>query len=253
MNSYQQAKQLKRLAQLEAFEATMALPLRVQGATLFALWPQKLPKAVRRIIQPDIRQAWLMAKERDREAFRQAFHCALHHMKRDRELLELMDQENEMDEFETKVLEEYEQEVEGLMGVIAIISTLKSITVSFDDASRTFEYDETGRLQGGKEDERALKVGMGLAMDMGGSVLVRQTLPLKAQVSNDKGQLVWKNQERLFGFECGGGSWGGVSPSELKLAYNKDHQTGKPLPSDPSTSMGDAKTLVKQWQKNRKR
>src|SRR5690606_17982799 len=72
MSPYQQAKQAKRQAQRQAFHAVLALPRRVQGATLFALWPEKLPKVVRHEIDQETRQAWLVAKKRDLSVFRHA-------------------------------------------------------------------------------------------------------------------------------------------------------------------------------------
>ena len=244
---YSEAKQQKRKEQLRAYEAVLSLPVRAQGSALYALWPQKLPKVVRRAIQAPLRKMWLHARGEKMRLFHEAFVHALEHVQQDHELLEALEDQDDMEAFEQMLLTQHGQAIDDLSAIVFSLPHLKDVTMVCDEAFRVFEFEEDSVLKGGRNEAHQFKMALGIALDEGGGITVRQKLPLLSQVENEQGEMEWKNQERVFGFACFEGQWAGLTASDMRQAHNTDHTTGKVVPHDPVTSIGDAHNLVRDY------
>ena len=92
-------------------------------------------------------------------------------------------------------------------------------------------------VDGGLMDEAGLEVtqsfkeSLALAMTQAGTLVVRQEMGVKVQRPNERGQLEWVPQDRLYGFELHSGDWFPVTEAKMRQAYAFDAQTGRALPA----------------------
>ena len=84
-----------------------------------------------------------------------------------------------------------------------------------------------------------------LMLAVGGSAILRESTSLRVQVPLGDDTHQWLTQDRIYGFSCGGGGWEPQSAASLRSAYTTDAQTGARLPTDPTTTMGDARELMR--------
>ena len=81
----------------------------------------------------------------------------------------------------------------------------------------------------GVDADQSFGESLGLGMIHGGTLVVRTELPLRVQRPNDRGQLEWAQQDKLYGFQLWGRDWFPVTEAQMRQAYAFDAQTGRPL------------------------
>lgn len=237
-----EVRQSRRQTQADHLATVMSLPDRARGGALFALWPGKLPRSVRRAITPQVLAAWRRIRAIVEEHKLRAFIESMDGM---RSLLHLDDDEEDgyvgaqtRASIELMMLEHKDQ-VNSLQQLVVSISQLKQITIGLSNG-KTRKFD----LEDGHDHEDDIILGFCMAMDMGGGITLRQTLSLRTQVKNDQGEIEWRAQERVYGIHCDEGQWEGITAAQMRAAYEHD-QEGNKLGPDPLTSFGNAKDLIR--------
>lgn len=226
-SSFLQAKQLRHTRQRQQFDEVLALPESEQAQALFARWSEKLPRLVRSEITPSLRTAWRALREEQTETRFQAW----------------ME-----DHFNAEMKEEVMDHLRQLHGekaidlaqVISRIPNLLKITLVFHNQNAV-SFD----LQGYEDCEDDIINGFCLALNQGAGILIRQELPLKSQVRNAQGELVWVQQNRIYGVYAGHGELVWLSKEQVRKSFMTDAKTGQALPSDGFTNFGDIKDFVR--------
>lgn len=97
-----------------------------------------------------------------------------------------------------------------------------------------------GRLIDEHEVDASQSFGESLALGMvhGGSLVVRTELALRVQRPNERGQLEWVPQDKLYGFQLWGRDWFPITEAQMRQAYAFDAQTGRPLPAVAGRTFG---------------
>lgn len=103
----------------------------------------------------------------------------------------------------------------------------------FGMATDTFFCDSYGRI----DNEEKFLEGMSLAQDFSGSIVVRQTAPLKIQLAGES-----KDTYRLYGAFMQGMEFNGLDKESLKESYSYDAVTGAPLELPSGDYMMDWKS-----------
>lgn len=127
-----------------------------------------------------------------------------------------------IDDFLSSPLAQVGQLLSTLTGSKSIVLNimLPDENGEFGMATDTFFCDAYGRI----DNEEKFLVGMSLAQDFSGSVVVRQTTPLKFQLAGES-----KDAYRLYGAFVQGMEFNGLDKESLKESYSYDAETGAPL------------------------
>lgn len=226
MSAYQAQRALRQDHQRTKFEHILTLPEVEQAASLFKVWPYKLPRVVRLVIGTQLRNAWrnLRTQETDRKF----------------EWMKQYANSNMVDQIMEVLRDKYGEKATELASVVSRIPNLLSLMVcNFNRGTREFN------LHGVEDCEDEIFNEFCLALHDGAGIVIRQALPLKSQVTNAKGEKVWVHQNRIYGVYAGHGQLQWMTKAEVRQSYMFDAQTGQPLPSDGFTNFGDIKEFAR--------
>ena len=224
----------RRALQLAQMETVLALPQRAWGGALHALWPHKLPKVVRQRMPRAGLAAWRAVRERAVERRIERHILAMDLMDRQ---IDAMLERQMMDEVSEELMEEHREQVARMRKAAGSLTRLKKVTITLQNGMTTqFDLDED------EDCEEDIEQGFCMILAVGGSLVLRQQLPLRSQVKTEHG-MEWRAQERVYGFTASDGQWRGLTDKEMKRAYTVD-QEGNPMEVDPTTSFGDGRALL---------
>lgn len=217
---YLEEKTTRKTNQLTFLAHVLALPERTQAKTLLALWPEKLPKAVRSRLPKKLLQAWRGARAEKVEARGELF-------------FNMVKENNDF------LMERHGEKSMDICSLVESVPSLHAVIVSP-------EGEEQHMYPPPKNDHVSsdLFLAFCLALEVGGSVVLRQMSPLRVQVKNDKGQLEWVNQERVYGLVCHEGDFVPLSAAQMRQGCSVDHD-GNPLVRDPKIVFGDMKATAR--------
>jgi hypothetical protein len=221
--SYRAQRAARHATQDAGLDTVMALPERARATTLYALWPERLPRRVSRKIPASLRQDW--------RALRSHTHDA-----RWAELFAAMDQlqhEEDPPAFMGQLLDAHGVAAAQILALVDSLPDVMFVAVTV--ANRSFQFE-------GLTEEpvrRELLEAFALSLEIGGGIIVRQRTALRTQVMID-GQSQWLYQQRVYGVMAGQGQWNTLTEAQMRQAYMHD-QAGQPLPHDPGTVFGDLK------------
>lgn len=221
---YWNAKNRRIRSQKKALQAILCLPPGEPEKALFARWPEKLPKAVRKEIPSSLLAQWRAQR-------------AVVAQKR---LDEFVAQYLEMTSFIDRMDEAIEaHHVEGLELVDALLSVVGVESIAIHCAEVDFRFTPK---QGWDREE--ILGGVCWAMEEGGGITVTQKLSLRAQVRQPDGTMAWVPQLRVYGFLCDSGQCKPVSAAQMRHTYNHTPD-GEPLAPLPGVGFGNGQDLLR--------
>lgn len=233
-NAYSSRKQARRQTQAQHLETVRQLPIRSQAAALFGLWPERLPRLVRRQIDKTTLAGWRALRSQAHDQRWEAFD----------EMLDAQIQLDEQAQIRALLETEHGAAAFQIQALVGSLSNLKSLVITAGEQAMTLD------VAGGEDVEDDALYAIMLALHLGGSVVARQNLALRTQVKNAQGKMEWVHQERIYGIVCEDGQWTAMSEAQMRNAYCHDAQ-GNPLARDPVTSFGTLKALVRTQQRSR--
>lgn len=230
-------RRIRRQTQRAHLDTVMALPERARGGALFALWPDKLPRVVRKKLPSPVLQSWRVLRGAAVATRISEFMDAMDLMHA--QILDDDDGGADKRAAIEDMMHRHGDQVRAIERLVVSVSQLKSISFSLGNGlSAKFDLDD------GQDYEDDVTFGICMALELGGGITLRQTLPLRSHVKNDQGQMEWRAQERVYGISCHDGQWEGLSAAQMRQAYEHDRE-GRRLEADPITSFGDAKDLIR--------
>lgn len=256
--SYKHRKEQRRARQLEQLNAILSQPPAGQLGALMVTWPQKLPKVVRRQLDPALRRA------RD-ELFEERRFRRLQALGWGYGAFEVETFEQRLKRAGKEAAQDHALAIEEILTVVRTLQGPKRLTIFIrfpsrpDDGmpvdhdgmillSARHEMDALGHCltpSGTQEGDEGLRLALGLGLAGSGGLIVRQQLALKVQRESRLGERVWANQEKLYGAYLLQGSWSPSSATQVRDSDSTDAHTGKPLPKVPGTSYGDLRDVAK--------
>lgn len=145
-----------------------------------------------------------------------------------------------------KLLDKHKKAIDELFLVVDKMPDVLGLAVTMEDGSHEINLAPYTCLSDfPKQEQKELKVLLGLCVVKGGGIVVRQRLPLKVEAQDNNGQKVWQHQQRIFGFFCGEGTFSGLTSKELKEAFGDESDDYEVLVRDRLTLFGDGKELIK--------
>jgi hypothetical protein len=138
---------------------------------------------------------------------------------------------SELKAFETSALRPV---VDQVFNAILSFPGDRNITLAFVDEDRPFEthINAEGPFDPEKMPNLALlKAKIDKALSKGGSLIVRQFLPLKVRKVADSGETLWIPRKKIYGFVLGSGGWSVVPAGELESSFLVDSE-GAPVPKE---------------------
>ena len=235
--SYQLARRQRFDAQDAHWAAVQQLPARAQAGALFALWPHKLPKRLRRLIKGTLLDQWRALRRADQDKKMEAFHQLVDQM-----LFEMEDQRHQ-----EMLIIKHESSIEEIHSVLNLIPNIECVTVVTpqDTYKIDLPLDDDDDPLFHELSAKELNLMLAVALDQeSAGVVIRQTSPLRTQVTNAQGQMEWQHQQRVYGMLCGRGQWKALTDKEMRQSYIHDPE-GNLLPHDPLTTFGNFKDYAK--------
>ena len=232
-------KQDRRARQLDDYAQIKDLPEEVLADALLYLWPDKLPKVVRKLLSNATLQEWRTLRADERVADEAAYV---------RNLYESMGHPMDLPEFLDLLPPHRVQEAREACGeraallqkTFAACPAIKCLTLIWIDNVFTLDFPTFDVAS-----DPSLRDYLSLMLSVGGSAILRESTSLRVQVPLGDDTHQWLTQDRIYGFSCGEGGWEPQSAASLRSAYTTDAQTGARLPTDPTTTMGDARELMR--------
>lgn len=112
-----------------------------------------------------------------------------------------------------------EASVSQLIDICRSIRGAKILTVCRDhDASFTTHINENGRIGSDPTYTRKLRSELGLALQHGGTCIIRQFLPLKTEQITARGDKQWAPWKQVYAFNLGDNRFEAVSVAEMRYA-----------------------------------
>lgn len=232
---YQDTKRARHQTQAAHLATVMALPERARAGTLFALWPERLPRLVRSQIDKPTLAAWRALREAEHDSRWEAIDMQMDAMK----------EVERQQAIAHMLMDEHGEAVGDITALIKSLTNLKKISINA--GSQLVSFD----LENGEEVDHA-DLAIAMALHVGGGIVIRQSSALRAQVKDTNGQMNWVQQERVYGIGCAQGKWFAMSESEMRTAYNHDQQ-GNPLPHDGATTFGSLREQARKFSAKRGR
>ena len=237
--AYEAQRDTRHERQEDLLEQILDLPEDAQCHALLDTWPGKLPKRVKRQISTRLHAQWRKLRS-DEVAAEEAAET--------KAWADMLGMPMDMEQFlellpEDRILEAREawgKQADDLLAVLGKSGPLKSLALTW--LSQSFVMDTPGYDV--KNDE-CLRDMLCLMLGSAGSLLLREQSRMKVQPKGLEWQGQWIDQERIYGFFCGHGHWEAQSAETMRECYGMDAQTGKALPADPFTAVGDARELVR--------
>lgn len=240
------AKQESRLEQLARFEDPFD-----QIDALLEWWPQKLPRSVRRELPRSLYKQWLFARQRRYEAKLALRFPALTHF--------LVEQRMALDG--PVAVARLQEPLKRFWAALLAIKGNREVTTTL----RLLKFPGTPEEQLGEEDyafvvmrhfvtegpeglavlnevgepaAEYLDWAVALGMSVHGSVVIQQTLPMKAAVMGENGAEEWVPQSRIYGIALCENDWEAMPADAMRHGYVTDPVTGAKV-SMPGISFGE--------------
>jgi hypothetical protein len=229
----------RRQRQHDGLVAIRALPEAQQSRALWERWPQRVPKAVWRVLTGRERKGWQATAQL--AVLMRRFACwpvynpeDVRHRLRELAALARVMHGSALRHLLAPVLAHPGSQcltvyyfVHGLMG-------------PFNPKTASFVTQAALGPQGDWGDHREATLNaLALGLLHGGTVVVRQELPLKSQRQDASGQWAWVPQERVMGATlCDPmvGEWCPQPALVMRQASQTDARTGQPCPLEPHWS-----------------
>lgn len=228
------AKQDARLERLALIEDPFD-----QIDALLDWWPQKLPRSVRREIPRSLYKQWLFARQRRyEEKLALRFPALTHFIVEQRMAIDGPIAAARLHEplarfWNALLALRGEREVTTTLRLLKFPGTPEEQLGEEDFAfvvMRHFISDGPNGLavlnEAGEPAGEYLDWAVALGMSVHGSVVIRQTLPMKAAVAGEGGAKEWVSQSRVYGIALCDNDWEAMPADAMRHAYVTDPVTG---------------------------